>query len=175
MKKLVALVAGLVLTALAIGCDSTTTTTTSNNSNGNTAVVNTNTANRNTSNANTANSNRAGAPTREEYEKNKETYVKQAKDLGSKIGTGAEDLWLWTKTRAALAAADDLRDTTINVDVDNGVVTLKGTVATQDQVKRADAVAKGVEGVKSVRNELKVGAATGGNSYMANSNAKARK
>jgi osmotically-inducible protein OsmY len=165
MKKLLALVAGLVVAALAIGCNNTTTN--SNNGNGNTAVVNTNTANRNATNAN---SHRASAPTREEYEKNKETYGKQAKDLGSKIGTGAEDLWLWTKTRAALAAADDLRDTTINVDVENGVVTLKGTVATQDQLKRADAVAKGVEGVKSVRNELKVGAGTSGNS-----NAKAKK
>jgi osmotically-inducible protein OsmY len=169
MKKLSALVAVLVLSALAVGCDGTTTN--SNNSNANTAVVNT--ANRNATNANTANSNRAAAPTREEYEKNKETYSKQAKDLGSKIGTGAEDLWLWTKERAALAAADDLRDSTINVDVDNGVVTLKGTVASQDQVKRADAIAKGVEGVKSVRNELKVGAATGGNSN--NSNTKAKK
>jgi len=168
MKRLAALVASLLLAALAIGCSDAT-----NSNNGNTAVHNTNanTANHNTAgNANAANSNRTGATTREEYEKNKETIAKQAKDLGSKIGTGAEDLWLWTKVRAALAEVDDLRDSTVNVDVDNATVTLKGTVATQDQVKKADAAAKGVEGVKSVSNQLKVGAATGGNSNTANAN-----
>lgn len=170
MKRLVALVALLALAALAAGCSDAT-----NSNNGNTAVQNTNananTANRNAAgNANTANANRVAAPTREEYERNKESIARQAKDLGSKIGAGAEDLWLWSKTRAALAAVDDLRDTTINVDVDNGAVTLKGTVATQDQVKKADAAAKGVEGVKSVSNQLKVGPVTGGNSNAANAN-----
>ena len=169
MKKLIALIGALALAALASGCDSTTNTN-ANNGNGNRAVVNANNAN--TAPANANNSNRAAAPTREEYEKNKESYGKQAKDLGSKIGAGAEDLWLWTKTRAALAAVDDLRDTTINVDVDNAAVTLRGTVATQDQVKKADAAAKGVEGVKSVRNELKVGPATGGNANTSNANAR---
>ena len=61
------------------------------------------------------------------------------------------------KTRFDLAAADDLRDSTINVDVDNGVVTLTGTVASAAQKTRAEAVAKAVEGVKSVKNQLKVG------------------
>jgi BON domain len=171
MKRFAALLAGLLLVAaLATGCSDST-----NSNNGNTVAHNTNnanTANRNAGNANAANSNRTGATTREEYEKNKETIAKQAKDVGSKIGTGAEDLWLWTKVRAALAEVNDLRDSTINVDVDNAVVTLKGTVAAQDQVKKADAAAKGVEGVKSVSNQLKVGAATGGNSNTANSNAR---
>ena len=60
------------------------------------------------------------------------------------------------KTRFDLAAADDLRDSTINVDVDNDVVTLTGTVASAAQKTRAEAVAKAVEGVKTVRNQLKV-------------------
>jgi osmotically-inducible protein OsmY len=59
----------------------------------------------------------SAAITREEYEKNKESYRDEAKQLGRKIGAGANDGWLWTKTRAALAAEDDLRDSTINVDV----------------------------------------------------------
>ena len=60
------------------------------------------------------------------------------------------------KTRFELAAADDLRDSTINVDVDNGVVTLTGTVASQAQKTRAQNVARGVEGVTNVRNNLTV-------------------
>ena len=49
---------------------------------------------------------RGAAMTREEYEKNKESYTEEAKRLGRKIGAGANDGWLWTKTRAALAAED---------------------------------------------------------------------
>jgi hyperosmotically inducible periplasmic protein len=57
-----------------------------------------------------------------------------------------------------LATTDDLRDSTINVDVDNAIVTLSGTVATQAQKTKAAQVAKGVEGVKNVRNNLVVSA-----------------
>ena len=66
------------------------------------------------------------------------------------------DGWLWVKTRFDLAAADDLRDSTINVDVDNAVVTLTGTVASAAQKTRAEQVAKSVTDVKSVRNQLRV-------------------
>jgi len=120
------------------------------NGNANRAATNAN-ANANV-NANT--SPRAG--TREEYERNRERYQREAKESGRKVGTGANDLWLWAKTRFDLAAADDLRDSTINVDVDNDVVTLTGTVPTAAQKARAETVAKSVEGVKSVRNQLKV-------------------
>ncbi|HET6862790.1 MAG TPA: BON domain-containing protein [Pyrinomonadaceae bacterium] len=99
------------------------------------------------------------APTREEYERDKERYQREAKGAGSKVGTGLNDGWLWVKTRFDLAAADDLRDSTVNVDVDNGVVTLNGSVATVAQKTKAEAVAKSVEGVKSVKNMLKVVAA----------------
>lgn len=99
---------------------------------------------------------RGAAMTREEYEKNKESYTEEAKRLGRKIGTGANDGWLWTKTRAALAAEDDLRDSTINVDVENEVVTLSGTVANAAQKRKAEDVARGIEGVKNVRSQLTI-------------------
>jgi len=67
------------------------------------------------------------------------------------------------KTRFDLAAADDLRDSTINVDVANGVVTLTGTVASPAQKAKAEAVAKSVEGVTSVKNLLKASANTNSN------------
>ena len=103
------------------------------------------------------------APTREEYERDKERYQREAKNSGSKVGTGLNDGWLWVKTRFDLAAADDLRDSTINVDVDNATVTLTGSVANVAQKTKAEAVAKSVEGVKGVKNMLKV--------VVANSNA----
>jgi hyperosmotically inducible periplasmic protein len=130
------------------------------NENANTSANANMTANANSpavanTNAN-ANTNRRTAPTREEYEKNKEKYSREAKETGRTIGTGLNDGWLWVKTRYDLAAANDLQDSTINVDVDNGVVTLTGTVPTAPQKAKAEQIAKAVEGVKSVKNEIKV-------------------
>jgi hyperosmotically inducible protein len=110
-----------------------------------------------TVNANTGETSRR-APTRDEYDRDRERYQREARESGRTIGSGANDGWLWVKTRFELATADDLRDSTINVDVDQAVVTLTGTVASAAQKTRAEQVAKGVEDVKSVRNQLKVSA-----------------
>ena len=162
-KNRFAAFAAVVLVVLVAGCQTTTNTNT--NANGNTAVVtnaNVN-ANRNANanmNAN-ANANRRAANaniTREEYERERQSWTDEARRLGRTIGSGANDGWLWTKTRALLAAEDDLRDSTISVDVDNAVVTLTGTVTTNEQKTRAGRVAQGVDGVRSVRNNLTVSA-----------------
>jgi hypothetical protein len=94
--------------------------------------------------------------TREQYDKDKDKYDREAKESGRTIGTGANDGWLWVKTRATLLTEDELRDSTIDVDVDNSVVTLSGTVASKAQIAKAAQAAKGIEGVKSVKNQLKV-------------------
>jgi hyperosmotically inducible protein len=163
IEGFIALAALLVLIA---GCDN------QGNVNNRNAVANANAnANANATVATTpvvnTNANRR-APTREETEREKERYSREAKESGRTVGTGANDLWLWVKTRFDLAAADDLRDSTINVDVDKDVVTLTGTVANAAQKAKAETVAKAVEGVKGVRNQLKVG------SGNANANANAR-
>ena len=140
-----------------IGCDTTSNTNVSVNGNkvaNNTAVV-TNTNTNTIANANTASNKEL---TRDDFDKDKAKYEKEAKDAKSTIGQGANDLWIWTKTRAALTTADDLRDSTINVDVSNDVVTLKGTVGTAAQKATAEKTAQSIEGVKSVKNELKVDA-----------------
>lgn len=91
---------------------------------------------------------------RADYDKNRADYER---DKGSStIGSGANDSWLWFKTRSALLTTSDLRESTINVDVVNDVVTLKGTVETAAQKTKAEQVAKDIDGVKSVKNELKV-------------------
>lgn len=157
LTALLALTAGLIA---ACGGAATNTSNTNhsntvtnlgaNNANTGAVVVN---ANSNT-NAN-MNSNRWNANiTREEYEKNKSDYEKEKGS--STIGTGANDMWLWVKTRAKLMGADNLRESTINVDVSNDVITLKGTVGTAAQKAEAEQVAKSVEGQKGVKNELKV-------------------
>lgn len=154
------------LLLLIVGCNNTANTNNrAANANAN-ANANTNTVAQATP-VPTANDNRR-APTREEYERNKERYNREAKESGRTIGTGVNDGWLWVKTRFDLAAADDLRDSTINVDVDKSVVTLSGTVASAAQKSRAEAVAKSVEGVTGVKNMLKV--STGNANANANTN-----
>jgi hyperosmotically inducible protein len=162
--KLAGIVATATLAVSFAGCNPTT------NENANTrANANANTAVNENANAN-ANASTRRAPTRAEYEKNKQTYAEEAKTLGRKIGTGIDDGWLWTKTRFDLAAADDLKDSTINVDVQNAVVTLSGSVDNAQQKAKADSIAKAVAGVKSVKNLLTVTSKTSG--ANANSNKK---
>lgn len=157
-RKVLLLIAGVAAIALAVGCDTTTNTNTNTNVAVRNANVNTNVnANVNT-NANTSRRSVNANISREEYEKDKDSFAEDARSLGRTIGNGANDGWLWTKTRAVLATTDDLRDSTINVDVDNAEVMLSGTVATQAHKTKAAQVAKGVEGVKSVRNNLTVSA-----------------
>jgi len=183
--RVIALTVSMVFTAVFIAAcgDASTGNANANRSN---AVTNLGANNANTGavvvNANSnagANTNRWNPNiTRDEYERNRGEYERDRGD--SRIGTGANDMWLWVKTRASLLGAEDLRDSTINVDVENDVVTLRGTVASAAQKSRAEQVAKGIEGVKSVRNQLTVSADgdnannrgnTGGN---ANANANRR-
>ena len=157
--KILGLTSLLALTAgIFAACETTTTNT--NNARMNANVTNLGTNNANVGaivvNANATNTNRWANTnvTREEYDRNRADYEREKGS--STIGQGANDSWLWFKTRAALMAEDNLRDSTINVDVVNDVVTLRGTVETAAQRLAAEKVAKGIEGVKNVKNELKV-------------------
>ena len=145
-----------VTVAVAIsGCRTTTNTNANANANINAnananANMNANAyANRRSANANIS---------REEYDRDRESWAEEARQLGRTIGSGVNDGWLWTKTRALLAAEDELRDSTINVDVDNEVVTLTGSVRTDAQKAMAGRIAQNVDGVKSVKNDLIVSA-----------------
>ena len=148
----------ILLGALAVliaGCDNAANNNANANANAN-ARANANVAASPSPAVATANDNRR-APTREDYDRDKARYDREARESGRKVGTGANDGWLWVKTRFDLATADDLRDSTINVDVDNGIVTLTGTVPSNAQKARAEQVVTVVDGVKSVKNQLKVG------------------
>ena len=159
---------------LSLACDQTTNTNANVNANANSNLN----ANRATPAANAnanANTTTGRAPTREEYDRDRDRYAREARESGRTVGSGANDGWLWVKTRFELATADDLRDSTINVDVENGVVTLSGTVATQAQKTRAQAVARAVEGVTNVRNNLKVSSGNANANANGNRNANANR
>ncbi len=169
-NKIAAIIASAALAAFAAACSTTDTTTTTNTNSATTANTANTTAmpaNTGMTNANAGNSTTTTTTTtrtynanmtREDYDKDKVRFSDDAKKAGNTIGSGLEDGWLWTKTRTVLSNADDLRDSTINVDVENNVVTLRGTVANQGQKAKAEMLAKGVKDVKSVKNDLKVSA-----------------
>jgi osmotically-inducible protein OsmY len=169
--------ASAALTVGAAGC-STTNESNSNarNANSNTAVVTNNNGNANTSGVNTLNANSGTTGTtnanisRADYDRDRARYDREGGTgrFSGTIGQGAEDGWIHFKVRTALAAADNIRDSTINVDVNNGVVTLRGTVADNAQRARAEAAAR-VDGVSTVRNQLTI-RGEGGGSGSGNSN-----
>lgn len=66
------------------------------------------------------------------------------------------DAWITTKTKIALLADTDVDGTRINVDTSEGVVTLYGAVPDRAQHQRAIDVAKGIEGVTSVRDLMTI-------------------
>ncbi|MGI8467574.1 MAG: BON domain-containing protein [Pyrinomonadaceae bacterium] len=168
-NKLTGLLIGTALSAFAFSACQTTSNTNTNRvvmTNSNTAVVVNNNGNTSVTTTRTNTS-----VTKEDYEKNKTDYEKQAKDTGSKIGQGANDMWLWTKTRAELLATSDLRESTINVDVNDDVVTLRGTVANAEQKTKAYDVAKSIEGVKSVTNDLQIKSNDSATNQMVNGTA----
>jgi len=175
-RKIEGMILIAAIAVLLVGCDNAANNNRTVNANAN-ANANTNTVATSTPVVN-ANSNTNRAPTREEYERDKARYQREARESGRTVGSGLNDGWLWVKVRFDLAAADDLRDSTINVDVDNAIVTLTGTVASAAQKARAETVAKAVEGVKGVKNQLKVSAGnTNANTNArgnANANAKPR-
>jgi hyperosmotically inducible protein len=59
--------------------------------------------------------------------------------------------------KAKITADDMLNPFNIDVDTNDGVVTLSGRVQTADAKNRAGELARGTDGVKSVHNDLKVG------------------
>lgn len=160
-------IAAAVISVSFAACDGTTSRN-ANTNNGNLRTV-ASPSPTPTELANT-NTDTGRAPTREDYERDRDRYQREARESGRTVGTGVNDGWLWVKTRFDLAAADDLRDSTINVDVDNGVVTLSGTVASAAQKTRAEQVAKSVADVRSVRNQLRVASDNANTDGNANSN-----
>lgn len=71
-------------------------------------------------------------------------------------GNEIDDGMITTKVKTALLADDTVKGLDINVDTSQGTVRLSGAVENQTQIDMAMQIAKGVEGVKDVQNELTV-------------------
>lgn len=80
----------------------------------------------------------------------------KATDAGERVGRSVNDGWIKSKVYAQFLTEDALNDSNIDVDVANRMVSLSGTVRTEAGRTRAEAIAKATDGVKGVKNSIKV-------------------
>ena len=86
-----------------------------------------------------------------------EKVGKETKEVLSKTGEVITDSWITSRVHSKFVGEDLLKDSSIDVDTKDHVVTLNGTVMSAAAKSRAVAEAKEVEGVKSVVDHLTVG------------------
>ncbi|EHG7612191.1 TPA: molecular chaperone OsmY [Citrobacter sedlakii] len=80
-------------------------------------------------------------------------HVRDGKE--SSVKGYAGDTATTSEIKAKLLADDIVPSRKVKVETTDGVVQLSGTVESQAQIDRAESIAKAVDGVKSVKNDLK--------------------
>ena len=76
---------------------------------------------------------------------------------GTKTGVAVDDAAITTKVKSQMATDKEVSATSVSVNTDNGgVVTLTGIVKSEAEKRRAGEIARSVNGVKSVNNQLVV-------------------
>ena len=71
-------------------------------------------------------------------------------------GEYIDDAAITTKVKAAILDQPQLKSSEIRVETFKGTVQLRGSVESQFRIDKAGEVARGVEGVRSVKNELQL-------------------
>ena len=96
----------------------------------------------------------------EEVARNVEGVRRVVNDLqvgDKKVATTVDDAFITTKIKSKLTVSGDVNPFNIDVDTQNGVVTLSGRVAKPEAKAEAERLARETEGVKEVRNNITVG------------------
>ena len=78
------------------------------------------------------------------------------KEATGTTGKAITDGWIKSKIAAQFVTEDSLDKSAIDIDISKGAVTLNGAVRTMAAKDRATAIVKATDGVKGVRNNLKV-------------------
>jgi hyperosmotically inducible protein len=92
----------------------------------------------------------------------------KAKSATEGAKTAVSDSWITSKTKIALFADERVKGREVSVDTQKGVVHLRGKVDSDEAKSAAADVAKNVEGVQSVKNDLQVVAPTARKAVDAN-------
>lgn len=72
------------------------------------------------------------------------------------VKTNVSDSWITSKAKIALFADSRVPGASVHVETQKGMVYLRGKVESDEAKKAAEDVARGVEGVQGVKNELQV-------------------
>ena len=70
--------------------------------------------------------------------------------------TQINDTWMTAKTKIALFADPRIKGSEINVETSQGSVIIRGKVDSDEAKQATEGIIKGIDGVKSVKNELQV-------------------
>ena len=84
----------------------------------------------------------------------------KAKTTTQEAKTMVTDSWVTSKVKISLFADERVKGTQVSVDTTKGVVHLRGKVDSAEAKSAASDIAQGIEGVKSVKNDLQVVAPT---------------
>jgi osmotically-inducible protein OsmY len=71
-------------------------------------------------------------------------------------GQYVSDSWITTKVKAALVEDPTVKATEVNVETFKGVVQLSGFVSSPAAMQQAVVVARGIKGVTSVKNDMRL-------------------
>jgi hyperosmotically inducible periplasmic protein len=82
--------------------------------------------------------------------------VDKTKEVAKDTKVAVTDSWLTSKTKIALFSDDRVKGSQVKVETKDGVVHLRGKVDSAEAKAAAESVAKGIDGVKSVKNDLQV-------------------
>ena len=82
--------------------------------------------------------------------------VDKTKEVAKDTKVAVTDSWLTSKAKIALFSDDRVKGSQVKVETKDGVVHLRGKVDSAEAKAAAESVAKGIDGVKSVKNDLQV-------------------
>jgi hyperosmotically inducible periplasmic protein len=85
-----------------------------------------------------------------------EKMENKTKETTQEVKGAVSDSWLTSKTKIALFADDRVKGKDVRIETVNGEVFLRGKVDSDEAKTAAAELAKGVEGVKNVKNDLQV-------------------
>ena len=80
----------------------------------------------------------------------------KAKSTTETATVAISDSWITSKAKIALFSDERVKGTQVSVDTKNGVVHLRGKVDSDESKAAAAAIATGIDGAKSVKNDLQV-------------------
>jgi hyperosmotically inducible periplasmic protein len=98
----------------------------------------------------------AAGPAYVRAETTTDKVVRETKSAAKDAGGEISDSWLTAKTKIALFSDERVKGGQVSVETVNAGVTLRGKVDSEEAKGAAESVAKTVDGVKSVRNDLQV-------------------